>query len=468
MTDDLDNALRRLNKALALLEQCPTRHHELAAGPGPDSALQQACAEITATIGVLVSMQRDEPQRQPFLGSINGAPAETFRTKLKVKDGGTLIAERIPTLQSPDAKDDLTRIRGIDVGLARRLVAIGVTRYAQIAAWRVEDVRGVASALSLGRSINQQNWIEQAHLLQGTSLTIANGVVPVIETVAETAAPLTTILPQVPALQKQFLSNIELDDILAVIRAGSVSRRTAECIATAQQRRQNQTANTTQPLAPTAPTLTAPPETPPESPPATIESPDASSMVPAKPTVMSPLVIGNPTTNLDIASPPAIPIHEQATQRLDVLEAEITTLGFVPQATRITEPIVTKRPLATLWHPQPIERRLPIPDPMPPVAGEADVEIVIRRAASATLSPRQTSIKALLSPGERAARIAVPLQPQSAEELSPAVAVEEASVVIVKRPTEKALSPGVAKSSTPPVAETTSSRRFVRNLGGER
>lgn len=63
------------------------------------------------------------------------------------------------------ANDDLRRIRGIDRALARRLAERGVTSYGQIAAWRADDVRDVATALGLGRRISRQNWIEQAALL---------------------------------------------------------------------------------------------------------------------------------------------------------------------------------------------------------------------------------------------------------------------------------------------------------------
>jgi hypothetical protein len=62
--------------------------------------------------------------------------------------------------------DDLTRIRGLGTGLARRLADRGVTRFAQIAAWSAEDVRTIAEALGLGREISRRNWIEQAALLE--------------------------------------------------------------------------------------------------------------------------------------------------------------------------------------------------------------------------------------------------------------------------------------------------------------
>lgn len=61
--------------------------------------------------------------------------------------------------------DDLTRIRGIDRGLAGALVALGVKHFEQIAGFTSADVRSLAAALSLGRRISRENWIEQAAML---------------------------------------------------------------------------------------------------------------------------------------------------------------------------------------------------------------------------------------------------------------------------------------------------------------
>lgn len=62
----------------------------------------------------------------------------------------------------PDSPDDLTGIRGIDRALADKLQRTGITHFDQIADWSPTDVRSLSAALSLGRSIYAQNWIEQA------------------------------------------------------------------------------------------------------------------------------------------------------------------------------------------------------------------------------------------------------------------------------------------------------------------
>jgi len=74
--------------------------------------------------------------------------------------------DRLAVDEPGSEPDDLTRIRGLGAGLARRLADRGVVRFAQIAAWSAEDVRTIAAALGLGREISRRNWIEQAALLE--------------------------------------------------------------------------------------------------------------------------------------------------------------------------------------------------------------------------------------------------------------------------------------------------------------
>jgi hypothetical protein len=65
-----------------------------------------------------------------------------------------------------EQRDALTRIRGIDDVLARRLAAIGIQRFAQISQWTHEDLRTVAQALGLGRDVLRHGVIEQASALE--------------------------------------------------------------------------------------------------------------------------------------------------------------------------------------------------------------------------------------------------------------------------------------------------------------
>lgn len=62
-------------------------------------------------------------------------------------------------------EDDLTRIRGIDARLERRLNALNITSYAQIAVWEDADVDYFARTLGLDDLIMSEKWIEQAAVL---------------------------------------------------------------------------------------------------------------------------------------------------------------------------------------------------------------------------------------------------------------------------------------------------------------
>ncbi len=67
--------------------------------------------------------------------------------------------------------DDLTRIRAIDPELQAKLREAGVNRFAEIAAWRNEDVRRISELLGFKGRIEHENWIEQAQILAGGGMT---------------------------------------------------------------------------------------------------------------------------------------------------------------------------------------------------------------------------------------------------------------------------------------------------------
>jgi predicted flap endonuclease-1-like 5' DNA nuclease len=67
---------------------------------------------------------------------------------------------------SPAAADDLRRIKGVGPKLVALLNGLGVTSYAQIAAWSDADIdRMDAQMGSFAGRIRRDNWVEQAKLL---------------------------------------------------------------------------------------------------------------------------------------------------------------------------------------------------------------------------------------------------------------------------------------------------------------
>ncbi len=61
--------------------------------------------------------------------------------------------------------DDLKRIRGIGVLIEKRLNAMGVVSYEQIANWTNADIDRVSQTLDFKGRVERENWVEQARIL---------------------------------------------------------------------------------------------------------------------------------------------------------------------------------------------------------------------------------------------------------------------------------------------------------------
>ncbi|WP_165220314.1 5' DNA nuclease [Affinirhizobium pseudoryzae] len=76
-----------------------------------------------------------------------------------------VAAKPQPRKKAAKAADDLKKISGIGPKLAEMLGGMGVTRFAQIAAWTDKDVEHVDRELGLDGRIAKDNWIAQAKAL---------------------------------------------------------------------------------------------------------------------------------------------------------------------------------------------------------------------------------------------------------------------------------------------------------------
>ena len=61
--------------------------------------------------------------------------------------------------------DDLKRISGVGPVLEKKLNALGITKFAQVAAFTADDISRVDDALSFKGRIERDNWLEQAATL---------------------------------------------------------------------------------------------------------------------------------------------------------------------------------------------------------------------------------------------------------------------------------------------------------------
>ena len=69
------------------------------------------------------------------------------------------------------AVDDLKRIRGIGVVVEKKLHALGIVSYHQIAEWGAADIDRVSEALDFKGRVERENWIAQARILAGGGQT---------------------------------------------------------------------------------------------------------------------------------------------------------------------------------------------------------------------------------------------------------------------------------------------------------
>ncbi len=77
---------------------------------------------------------------------------------------------RLPAAGGTDV-DDLKRIRGIGVLIEKKLNAMGVRTYEQIANWTAGDISRVSETLDFKGRIERESWIEQARILSSGGYT---------------------------------------------------------------------------------------------------------------------------------------------------------------------------------------------------------------------------------------------------------------------------------------------------------
>ena len=68
---------------------------------------------------------------------------------------------------APAARDDLKKIKGIGPQNERKLNQLGITRFAQIAAWTAADAGQWGERLAFPGRIEREDWIAQARALAG-------------------------------------------------------------------------------------------------------------------------------------------------------------------------------------------------------------------------------------------------------------------------------------------------------------
>ncbi|MEM1050040.1 MAG: 50S ribosomal protein L21 [Pseudomonadota bacterium] len=92
-------------------------------------------------------------------------PVETAAAEEAPENAGD-DAELTPLFDAPEGEaDDLKKISGVGPVLEKKLNALGITQYAQVAAFSADDIARVDEVLNFKGRIERENWIEQAKSL---------------------------------------------------------------------------------------------------------------------------------------------------------------------------------------------------------------------------------------------------------------------------------------------------------------
>jgi predicted flap endonuclease-1-like 5' DNA nuclease len=125
------------------------------------------------------ALEPEPPSRAAPIKSLDVPPPPAVAPPVSAAAAvAAAVAERMAVPTTPvapepaqPAGDDFTRIRSIDAELAAKLNDLGVTQYAEMAAWSSDRVRAVSEALGFSGRIERENWIEQAQILARVGAT---------------------------------------------------------------------------------------------------------------------------------------------------------------------------------------------------------------------------------------------------------------------------------------------------------
>jgi len=132
-------------------------------GPDNGAKVSTAKAESARKTTARKANANGEPNRAARPTAV-GAESEAGKI-----DGGAAVDKPdtgAPLFEAPQGSaDDLKLISGVGPALERKLNALGITQYAQVAAFQQADIARVDDALSFRGRINRDNWVKQAEAL---------------------------------------------------------------------------------------------------------------------------------------------------------------------------------------------------------------------------------------------------------------------------------------------------------------
>jgi len=107
----------------------------------------------------------DHGAASPDVDAAGASAARADYSALRSVKSEALLGDAAPYVAPSGEVDDLKRIRGIGVLIEKRLNALGVTGYEQIANWTGADIDRISEMLDFKGRIQRENWVEQARIL---------------------------------------------------------------------------------------------------------------------------------------------------------------------------------------------------------------------------------------------------------------------------------------------------------------
>jgi predicted flap endonuclease-1-like 5' DNA nuclease len=140
--------------------------------PGPAHAHQRVVREVSPARRPvkLVDAIREHAAKtgagaggRADLASFRSVRSEAYRN-IEADPEAQAAAAQTKVVRSA-VPDDLKRIRGIGLLIEKRLNAMGIVSYEQIANWSADDIERISRSLAFKDRIERENWVEQARIL---------------------------------------------------------------------------------------------------------------------------------------------------------------------------------------------------------------------------------------------------------------------------------------------------------------
>jgi predicted flap endonuclease-1-like 5' DNA nuclease len=128
--------------------------------PKPGKAVVEATSNVASA-----------PAPKPVsLGALRSVRSQAYQNPEPGPEAAHRVGSHNRVVRSSPPQD-LKRIRGIGVLIERRLNAMQIATYEQIANWTAEDIERVSRTLDFKGRIERENWVEQARILASGGAT---------------------------------------------------------------------------------------------------------------------------------------------------------------------------------------------------------------------------------------------------------------------------------------------------------